>query len=61
MCGELSTFAVLFLSLWRESINERVKTQSHTQWWGTTMLSILRLLYVLAKSRPTHPLMAKHT
>ena len=29
-----------FLSLWRESINERIKTQSHTQWWGTTMLSI---------------------
>lgn len=28
MCGELCTFAVQFLSLWRESINERVKTHT---------------------------------
>lgn len=44
MCGELCTFAVLFLSLWRENINERIKTQGHAQGWGDDDAKYLRLL-----------------
>lgn len=44
MCGELCTFTVQFLSLWWESINERIETQSHTQGWGDDEAKYLSLL-----------------